>query len=219
MQITGQSIGNVAVTAFVLAMATFILVMPTRAATLDFADPAFTEVGGATSIPIGASEFCRTHRADCSPGRKPQAVTDLTQALWNQLVGVNDEVNADVIQVTDEDQYQVAEFWTYPNGYGDCEDIALEKRRELISDGWNPSTLLMTVVRQADGEGHAVLTVRTDRGDLILDNQDDRVLVWSATPYQYLKRQSQLNSSQWVSLLDDHEVTVASGPAGITAGQ
>lgn len=210
MQTIGQTIGNIAVTIFVLAMATLILVMPTHAASLDFADPAYTPVGGATSIPIGAADFCKAHRADCSPVHKPQAMIVLTQKMWAQLVAVNDEVNTDVIQVTDEAQYHVAEYWTYPNGYGDCEDIALQKRRELIADGWSPSTLLMTVVRQADGEGHAVLTVRTDRGDLVLDNQDGRVLVWNQTPYQFLKRQSQLNPGQWVSLIDARAMTVAS---------
>jgi predicted transglutaminase-like cysteine proteinase len=209
MQITRRYFGNAAITFAVLAMAAFILALPARAAPLDFADPAFTQVGGLTSVPIGASDFCRAHRADCSPNGRPQAVTALTPALWAQLLSVNDRVNTDVVQVTDEAQYQVTEYWTYPQGYGDCEDIALEKRRELIAGGWNPSTLLMTVVRQENGEGHAVLTVRTDRGDLVLDNQDGRVLVWNETPYQFLKRQSQTNPSQWVSLVDPRVIVVA----------
>ncbi len=58
----------------------------------------------------------------------------------------------------------------YPPTAGDCEDIALLKRRDLIEKGWPVGALLMTVVRQANGEGHAVLTVLTDRGDLVLDN-------------------------------------------------
>jgi predicted transglutaminase-like cysteine proteinase len=133
----------------------------------------------------------------------------LTDKNWAQLVKVNAEVNADVVPETDEDQYHVAEFWTYPDGFGDCEDIALQKRKELIADGWPASTLLMTVVKQADGEGHAVLMVRTDRGDLVLDNQDGRILVWNQTPYQFLKRQSQANSGQWVALRDNRDVIVA----------
>lgn len=184
--------------------------MPTRAAPPDAADPVVLEVTGVAKVPFGAAQFCRTHRADCAPAAHPQELTDLTAGLWDQLVAVNDAVNRTVVQVTDEAHYHVAEYWTYPDGFGDCEDIALEKRRELIADGWNPSTLLMTVVRQADGDTHAVLTVRTDRGDLILDNQDSQVLVWSHTPYVYLKRQSQANASQWVSLMDSRGVTVAS---------
>jgi predicted transglutaminase-like cysteine proteinase len=107
------------------------------------------------------------------------------------------------------DFYQVDEFWTYPAGYGDCEDFALAKRRQLIEAGWEPSTLLMAVVRESNGDGHAVLMVRTDRGDLVLDNKDGMIRVWTETPYQYVKRQSQEHAAVWVDIVDDR-VEVAS---------
>ncbi len=44
------------------------------------------------------------------------------------------------------------------------------------------------------------MTVRTDRGDFILDNQNPKVLLWSKTGYQYIKRQSQDDPNRWVSL-------------------
>jgi predicted transglutaminase-like cysteine proteinase len=69
---------------------------------------------------------------------------------------------------------------------------------------------MMTVVRESKGTGHAVLMVRTDRGDLVLDNQDGRVLLWNETPYQFLKRQSQADAGQWVDLMDDRATFVAS---------
>ena len=57
------------------------------------------------------------------------------------------------------------EKWSYPDdGYGDCEDYVLLKRRLLAARGFPESTLLITVVRDENNEGHAVLTVRTDRG-------------------------------------------------------
>ena len=90
------------------------------------------------------------------------------------------------------------------------EVIALAKRKALIANGWNASTLLMTVVRESNGNGHAVLMVRTDRGDLVLDNQNGKVLLWNETPYQFLKRQSQANAGQWVDILDDRATIVAS---------
>ena len=46
------------------------------------------------------------------------------------MVQVQDQLTP-IVPVTDQDLYQVAEFWTYPNGYGDCEDYALAKRREI----------------------------------------------------------------------------------------
>lgn len=176
---------------------------PAAAAQLDFANPVFAGIAGPTSIPVGAAEFCKSNRADCAPNTAVIDGIELTQDLWTTLLTVNADVNARIAPVTDEDQYQRAEFWTYPQTAGDCEDYALEKRRSLIAGGWNPSTLMIAVVRQQSGAGHAVLMVRTDRGDLVLDNQTGLILVWSETPYQYLKRQSQANPGQWVDMVDN----------------
>lgn len=198
------------ITAVVAAMAAFILVMPAKAASIDFTNPAFARVAGQTSIPVGHAEFCKSHRAECGPNRNAIDATSLSKGLWAELVQVNNAVNAAVIPVSDQEYYHVAEYWAYPDGYGDCEDIALAKRRALIENGWNPSTLLLAVVREGNGNGHAVLMVRTDRGDLILDNQDGRILLWNETPYQYLKRQSQAHAGQWVDFVDNHLQIVAS---------
>ena len=168
---------------------------------VDLSNPAFAPITGGTSVPIGAAEFCKTHRRDCAPNTGIDVET-LTESNWRQLVAINDKVNGYVSPVTDQDLYNVTEFWTYPNGRGDCEDFALEKRRQLIAHGWSATALMMTVVRQPNGEGHAVLMVRTDRGDLVLDNQDGRVLVWSDTPYEYIKRQSQADPRKWVGITD-----------------
>jgi predicted transglutaminase-like cysteine proteinase len=184
------------------------------ASKVDFANPAFAPVAGATSVPIGHAQFCKTHRDECVANARVSDIMELTDGRWQQLVGINNRMNTEIVPVTDEDLYKVGEYWTYPNGYGDCEDIALAKRRELIAKGWNASTLLMTVVRERNGNGHAVLMVRTDRGDLVLDNQEGLIKVWNETPYQFVKRQSQANAGQWVSIEDSRPVipveTVAS---------
>jgi len=96
--------------------------------------------------------------------------------------------------------YGVAEYWTIPTTRGDCEDYALLKRKRLIARGWPPSALLMTVVRDEKGEGHAVLTARTVQGDFILDNKVDEVKTWNRTHYEYIMRQSYLNTMIWMSL-------------------
>lgn len=185
-----------------------IIVTPAQA--LDTTNVAFVQtVGGNTSIPVGHAEFCKSRPDECRANTNPVAAMSLTEGLWQQLLSVNAGVNQHVVPVTDQELYQVAEFWTYPNGYGDCEDYALAKRRELINAGWPASTLLMAVVKQADGEGHAVLMVRTDRGDLVLDNQIGSVDLWSQTPYKFIKRQSQANAGQWVDMVDDREIIVA----------
>jgi predicted transglutaminase-like cysteine proteinase len=80
----------------------------------------------------------------------------------------------------------------------------------LIEAGFSPSNLLMTVVLQPNGDGHAVLTVRTDRGDFILDNMRNKVMLWADTEYTYLKRQSSSDPTRWVKLQDGRAVAVGS---------
>jgi predicted transglutaminase-like cysteine proteinase len=176
---------------------------------VDFTNVAFAPDTGWTSIPIGAADFCRREPTACQPNKTVVQAETLTPASWSQLIAVNDAVNRKIVPETDQDNYHQVEYWTYPaDGRGDCEDIALEKQRELIAAGWDPSTLLMTVVREADGNGHAVLMVRTDRGDLILDNQNGKVLLWKDTPYAFIKRQSQADAGKWVALNDDRATVI-----------
>ena len=96
----------------------------------------------------------------------------LTAKAWNDLVRVNKWVN-DTDQADDRHgSLGRGRSWNYPDdGYGDCEDYVLLKRRMLMQAGWPREALLITVVRDKKGDGHAVLTVKTDKGEFILDNQ------------------------------------------------
>ena len=161
----------------------------------------FMNIGSQTSRPIGHVQFCKTYPEECS-GRLSGHIAKLTQAGWDELIAVNRAVNEQIIPVTDQDLYRTPEVWTLPVDRGDCEDYALLKKRILIDRGWPESALLITVVRDTNGEGHAVLTVSTDLGDFILDNQIAPVLPWNETPYTYLKRQSHHHGRQWVSIND-----------------
>ncbi len=167
---------------------------------------------GKTTQPIGHYEFCQSHVAECAVRSRRDARVHLTPSLWNQLVTVNATVNREIAPATDEQVYGVPEYWAYPDkiGKGDCEDLVLLKRRDLIKKGWPTGALLITVVRQRNGDGHAVLTVLTDRGDLVLDNLNPRVLVWSETDYDYIKRQSEFDSGQWVGIEDNGNIAVGS---------
>ena len=78
----------------------------------------------------------------------------------------------------------------------------LLKRKMLIDAGWPREALLITVVRDKKGEGHAVLTVKSDKGEFILDNQNESVVAWTETGYRFVKRQSQGDPNVWVSLGD-----------------
>lgn len=165
---------------------------------------------GATERPIGHHNFCKRNRAECRVRSRTEARVQLTQARWNALVAINNEVNRAILPVTDAELFGREEFWVYPESMGDCEDFVLLKRRELITMGWPVGSLLITVVRQMNGDGHAVLTVLTDRGDLVLDNLESEVKIWSDTDYQYVKRQSEFDTGRWIAIDDIRTPTVGS---------
>ena len=110
--------------------------------------------------------------------------------------------------MTDLEHWGVVERWNYPDdGFGDCEDYVLLKRRMLMQAGWPRQALLITVVRDKRGDGHAVLTVKTDKGEFILDNQNETVVLWSDTGYRFVKRQSQHDPNVWIALGDPRPAT------------
>src|SRR6476620_11967495 len=163
---------------------------------------AYMQSFGDTLPPIGYVTFCREHRAECQPERKFADRVQMTDAKFRELDQVNTAVNTSIQPVTDLELYGKVEVWTYPtNKKGDCEDYVLLKRRILMERGWPESTLLITVVRDEDNEGHAVLTVRTDKGDFVLDNKRQDIVRWTETPYTFIKQQSDRNPLVWISLL------------------
>jgi predicted transglutaminase-like cysteine proteinase len=175
------------------------------------AGPAFMHTAGRTTQPVGHYEFCQKLPGECRQRTPKQAPIELTRKLWTTIVNINNSVNVKVTPRTDMEQWGKEEVWSYPDsGFGDCEDYALEKRRELMNAGVPAGDLLMTVARQPNGDGHAVLTVRTSLGEFILDNLESKVLSWTDTDYTYLKRQSTENSGVWVTINDGRADAVAS---------
>lgn len=161
----------------------------------------YAAVGEPARAPIGWVEFCAEYKPECAT--KPSTPRDivLTQKTWADVVKVNAWVNDSIKPVTDQEHWGVVERWNYPDdGYGDCEDYVLLKRRMLMQAGWPREALLITVVRDKKGDGHAVLTVKTNRGEFILDNQESEVLAWNKTGYRFVKRQSQSDPNMWVAL-------------------
>jgi predicted transglutaminase-like cysteine proteinase len=168
------------------------------------------EVGGLTSQPIGHYEFCKLNAEECLVKSSGVSPFRLTRETWQMVFKVNHAVNARIRPATDLDIYRKEEVWAFPLRFGDCEDYVLLKRRVLMDKGIAPANLLITVVRKPDGEGHAVLTLRTDRGDFILDNLNEEVLSWEATEYRYLKRQSSQHSGRWVTIESRQDILVGS---------
>ena len=166
--------------------------------------------GGLTSQPIGHYEFCKANPVECAVATPDRGAVRMTDALWNRISSVNVAVNAAVRPMSDIDIYGKDEVWAYPDdAVGDCEDYVLEKRRQL-SRAIPLSNLLITVVRKKNGEGHAVLTVRSDQGDFILDNLTDSVRQWDETGYRFLKRQASDHTGHWVTIREGQAPLVGS---------
>jgi predicted transglutaminase-like cysteine proteinase len=165
--------------------------------------PLFITLGTGSRAPIGWVEFCSSHPAECESKALEARDVVLTQKAWKDLVRINAWVNTTIKPKTDLEHWGVVEKWSYPDdGYGDCEDYVLLKRKLLIQAGWPRQALLITVVREQNGDGHAVLTVKTDKGEFILDNQNTEILLWSETTYRFVKRQAQSDPNTWVALGD-----------------
>ena len=178
--------------------ASIVIVLPALAGPQQLAHVLSVEV---TQPPRGWVEFCTRQPDECAGTTTAPRTLSLSPQVWTRLTGVNKWVNETIKPLTDLEHWGVVERWSYPDdGYGDCEDYVLLKRRMLIQSGWPRGALLVTVVRDTKDEGHAVLTVITDKGDYILDNRREDILLWSETGYRFVKRQSQSNPNVWVSL-------------------
>jgi predicted transglutaminase-like cysteine proteinase len=163
----------------------------------------YASLGDTTRAPIGWVDFCAENPVECRGGPSEPRDIVMSQTAWRDLLKVNRWVNDTIKPMTDMDHWGVIEKWSLPtDGYGDCEDYVLLKRKMLIDAGWPREALLITVVRDKKGEGHAVLTVKTDKGEFILDNQNENVVLWTETGYRFVKRQSQADPNVWVSLGD-----------------
>lgn len=141
-------------------------------------------------------------------GRTQDAPLVLTPALWRTLTIVNADINWMITPARDEDLYGVREMWAMPISQagrggrrrGDCEDYVLEKRARLIAAGFDPAALQIAVAFAPQLGRHTVLIVRTDRGDLVLDNRYDDVVGVDEAPYQWLARQDGPDLLNWVAL-------------------
>ena len=160
----------------------------------------FMRIYGQALPPIGHVSFCRMNESECSSQNAGASRIALTSRRLRDLRDVNTLVNRMVVPVSDQDLYGRLEHWTYPADKGDCEDFVLLKRRLLLERGWPASALLITVVRDEHGEGHAILTARTSNGDYILDNRAQEVLLWNRSTYSFVKRQSFHDPQVWMSL-------------------
>jgi predicted transglutaminase-like cysteine proteinase len=177
----------------------------------------YMRVFGPSQPPYGFVRFCEANPDECAGHRSDEARFQPTPERLSELDEINRSVNRAITPATDAEIYGISEYWTLPVDKGDCEDYALLKRKLLMARGWPMSALLLTVVRDEKGEGHAVLTARTAEGDFILDNKVDGVRLWSQSGYHFVMRQSFIDPHVWVSL--DTDAMAPPAIAGVRNGR
>lgn len=159
-------------------------------------------VGEVTTMPYGWADFCGRRPDECRVDALEPADIVLTAKVLRVLKRVNGSVNAAIEPVSNLEHWgTMLDHWDYPvDGKGDCKIYALQKRKVLMEMGFPRQALLMTIVRDHENNGHTILTVKTDKGDLILDNMAEDIKVWDMTGYNFVKRQSQSDPNVWVSI-------------------
>jgi predicted transglutaminase-like cysteine proteinase len=117
------------------------------------------------------------------------------------LENVNHLVNGAIWPESDQKHYDRQEYWTIPtDGYGDCEDYALTKKKDLMAAGLPESALRLAIVYTRANVRHLVLTVAADTGDYVLDNLRNDVVTWNKAGYFWLERQNPTEPLGWLSL-------------------
>jgi predicted transglutaminase-like cysteine proteinase len=154
-----------------------------------------------TLPPMAFTQFCLKYASDCEPQRllfRGDRLM-LNKMRWSELENINRTVNSSIHPVRNEDGL-AGEKWLLGPVRGDCNDYAVTKRHQLIARGWPARTVLLSEVVTISGEHHLVTVVRTDSGDLVLDNLTDRIMPWSRTPYRWVRIQTPKNPSYWASI-------------------
>jgi len=170
----------------------------------------YAGVGSQTTVPYGWIDFCHRYKSECEGGKLQALDVNLTPKALHEIERVNKWVNSSVEPVTDMEHWGVLDQWDYPtDGRGDCEDYALLKRKLLIELGFPRQALLMTVVKDEHDEGHAILTVKTTRGEYVLDNLTSEIKPWDRAGYRFVKRQAQTDQNAWVQVGEPTAAPVA----------
>lgn len=157
------------------------------------------EATRSADAPEGFSGVCARYGWACARSGRAGSVGPDVLSLAEK---VNAAINRQTREVSDESQYSRKEYWALPTDRGgDCEDFALAKKQALIGNGIAPERLLIATVLDRRSNPHAVLVLRTDGGDYVLDNLTNRILGWRETGYTFLRMQNPASPGQWSAIL------------------
>jgi predicted transglutaminase-like cysteine proteinase len=157
-----------------------------------------------TLAPMAYTMFCRRYAEDCVPPR-PRIVfrggsVRMTKERMAQLTEINASVNRGIAPMHN-DAGLAGEEWLIGPSRGDCNDYAVTKRHELLARGWPMRNLLLSEVVTSWGEHHLVLVVRAKGSDLVLDNLNAQIRVWSRANYRWVRMQTPANPDHWASIV------------------
>jgi predicted transglutaminase-like cysteine proteinase len=155
-----------------------------------------------TLPPMAFFQFCLRYDGECRPQRMVfrGGPIKLTEQRWADLREVNDTVNENIMPQRNL-LGLAGEEWLINPDHGDCNDYAVSKRHMLLERGWPARALLLSEVKMASGEHHLVLVVRSEKGDLVLDNMTRVVKTWNKVPYTWVRMQSASNPSIWSTIV------------------
>lgn len=143
--------------------------------------------------PFGFVSYCVQNQDDCKPAKGPETI-EWSYAKMRELRQINYRVNKTIKPVNDASG---DDRWDAEVAQGDCEDYVLTKRKELINQGWPARSMRIAVAYTPNNEGHAVLIVRTSRGDLVLDNRTNSIINWRESDLRWVMLQSGDNPLYW----------------------
>jgi predicted transglutaminase-like cysteine proteinase len=143
-----------------------------------------------SKAPLGYQLMCLKSPAECQGGGKSEVEGSA------QTMAVIKQVNASVNRAITPRNDGAVDDWSASASSGDCEDYVLAKRRALIKAGFSPSALRIAYVKTNSGEGHAILVVKTSKGDVVLDNLNGTVRPLSQAGYRIVSM-SGANPRDW----------------------
>ena len=173
-----------------VANRTFVRLAVAVIAALAVSATAALAAAGSTRAPLGYQLMCLKSPAECKGGGAAQV--KVTTDVMATLKRVNAHVNRTMRPRHDSGR----DVWTVGASVGDCEDYVLNKRRALIKAGIPASSLRIAHVKTRKGEGHAVLVVKTNGKDLVLDNLTATIKPLSQTGYRIVSM-SGANPRKW----------------------
>ena len=151
---------------------------------------AFRRLPAVEKIAPARREMARANALRCADGACTAPRDGLAKAMRGvesaSLIGkarkVNAQVNAYVTYRRDAETWGVTDYWATPRETlarrtGDCEDYAILKMALLRDLGVAETDMSLVVLRdESRGVFHAVLSLRTPSGHLILDNLRDEIV-------------------------------------------